>query len=291
MNNANQVVAQRGTGPAVFLDRSQVTRIVYEGGEGTDTFRNNTNISSSFPNRNEQEGDVHTEGVNANPITVSEGFQLTSNFTNGLPQSSASGVTVVGGQRIGNEVVGGQRIGENIHPSVTWKNIPLGTQSLVLVMKDTTPNREIVPTGDYTHSVTYDIPQTTREIRGTAGGGVEGLDRSGTRTFYISPGNSSAGETGPRLGVDGFNNPGYNGPNPTDGKEHVYVWTLYALNTDKLQLPAGAKGTSAEVEKAIKPNIIGQTSIRGTFTMPAGTQSEFVRMNDAGQVVSLPITN
>src|SRR5262249_10099835 len=135
---------------------------------------------------------------------------------------------------------------------------------------------EIVPVGDYTHSVTYGIPLNTREIRGTANGGGEGLDRSGTRTFYISPGTSTSSDGETRLGVDGFYYPGYKGPNPRDGREHIYVFTLYAVN-EKLQLPAGA--TSDQVERAMNPPgreslIIGQTSLRGAFGYSAGTLSE-----------------
>jgi Raf kinase inhibitor-like YbhB/YbcL family protein len=343
-NSANQVVAQRGNQPAVFLDRSQVTNIVYQGQAGIDIFRNNTDIPSSFPNRDVF--DTHTVGANQAPITQDAGFQLTSNHPGGLPESSASGRTVVGGQlltevRVGDQrlgdvevgvgqrlgdmmvgnqrlgevvvggqrlgdvrlesglrlrdvvgvgqrlgdmevgdrrlgtdqrldevVVGGQRIGQNLHPPVTLKNVLIGTRSLVLIMKDRLPG------GDYTHSVLYNIPQNTREIRGTADGGVEGIDRIGTRTFYLAPPTggvpSSDGATGTQQGVDDDNRAGYQGPNPRDGLRHNYVWTLYALSTDRVQLPEGARGTAAQLEAAIQPHIIGQTSIQNTFQYRPG---------------------
>jgi len=347
-NNRNQVVVQRGTGPAVFLARSQVDRIVYEGAQGiVDTFRNNTSIPSEFVGILEQR-DVHTQNANA-PGLPSDmaGFNLTSDFTNGLPQSSASGRSAgggqllvdmeVGGQRLGDVVVpigqrlvsfevspgrrlgdvevspgrtlddvtnlrtgqrlrdvvgtgqrirdmvigdptlgtdyrlaevavGGTRIGQNIHPSVEWRNVPLGTSKLVAIMRDATA-------GGYAHSVIFDIPENTREIRGTADGGLEGWTRADpvtgvkTRTFSIAPGASSDPATGTRVGVDGNGRRGYNGPNPTDGLPHTYVWTLYALK-DQIHMPPS--GRAEDVERTIDSYVIGQTSVQGTFQYPPG---------------------
>src|SRR5262245_33678714 len=163
-------------------------------------------------------------------------------------------------------------MGNNTEAPLAWRNLPRGTNSLVLIGKDTTPDRTLVPEGDYVHEVIYNIPASTREIRGTANGGLEGRDRLGNITFSIPPRPSSAdaaGATGPRLGVDGSNRLGYNGPNPPDGLPHTYVWTLYALSGN-IQLQPGARGTAAEVESAMQqvnpatnqPYIIGQTSIQ-----------------------------
>jgi Raf kinase inhibitor-like YbhB/YbcL family protein len=344
-NKANQVVAQRGNDAAVFLDKSQVTRIVYQGGVGIDTFRNYSGVPSEFRGENQAEGDVYHQGVANESIPVSQGFQLTGvgqrlddvvvdgqRLANVVVGGQRLGNVVVDGQRLGNVVVGGQRLGDvvvgetrldeavvggqrldgvmvggqrlvdvvvraelpessasgatavdgrqignNIHPPLAWRNLPGGTLSQVAVMKDTTPDRTRTPpghVGDYVHSVIYNIPRLTREIRGTADGGLEGVDRAGKRTFFIAAGATSDPVTRTQMGVDDFGNSGYNGPNPRNGQPHTYVWTLYALNTERVQLPEGQTGTAAEVERAIQNNIIGQTSIQSTFTMPPGPQTE-----------------
>ncbi len=269
-NTANQVVAQRGDGPAVFLDRSQVTRIVYQGGQDIkDTFRNNTNIQSSFVNQ--EQGDVHTHGINADPITASAGFNLTSNFPNGLPQSAASGDTMVGGVRIGT----------NTPPPVTWRNVPPDTRSYALTMQDIDAKGNLARDGKFTHWVVYNIPGATREIRVSEDGRMlEGFDRAGTKTFSIQrPGMPASSSTpfGPtQEGVDGAGNPGYNGANPPGSETHNYIFTLYALKTDRLQLPAGATAmTQQHLETAMQDQIVGQTSVRATFTYPDGPQSEW----------------
>jgi len=275
MNTSDQVVAQRGNGPAVFLDKSQVTRIVYEGGVGiNDTFSNNTNIQSSFVGK--EQGDVHFNDprafvVSADPAMAAAGFNLTSNFPNGLPQSAASGDTMVGGVRIGT----------NTPPPVTWRNVPPDTQSYALTMQDIDAKGNLARDGKFTHWVVYNIPGTTREIRVSEDGRMlEGFDRAGTKTFSIQrpemPASSSTSFGPTQEGVDGAGNPGYNGANPPGRETHNYVFTLYALKTPTLQLPAGATAmTQQHLETAMQDQIVGQTSVRATFTYPEGTQSEW----------------
>jgi Raf kinase inhibitor-like YbhB/YbcL family protein len=185
-------------------------------------------------------------------------------------------------QSLGQVVVGGQRIGQNIHPTLQWQSVPPDAGSLVLVFKDKTPDRTRTPpghVGDYHHEVIYNIPPTTREIRTTADGNLEGIDRQGNRTFVIEravvQGESPASATGPQLGVDDFGNPGYNGPNPRNGEPHTYEWTLYALSTPTLQLQAGERGTAADVQRAIQNNMIGQASFQSTYAYPPGLQSQW----------------
>jgi phosphatidylethanolamine-binding protein (PEBP) family uncharacterized protein len=245
INAADQVEVSRfGQTFNTNLTRGQVDRIVYEGQAGIDTFTNTTGIPGRFVNQ--QKGDQY--------ITM----PLTSRtFTDGgrLPDSSANPEARRGDQSIG---------GKNQLPPLAWVGEPPGTQSWALVGKDISVPESISSDRTFIHQILSNIPKTTREIRGTADGGLEGIDRSGTRTFYIAPGTSSAGETGARLEVDN------GGPNPPNGVPHTYVYTLYALRTSNLEAPAGGWSSdpvqkARQMERAIQEQSINAAQIQGTL--------------------------
>ncbi len=58
----------------------------------------------------------------------------------------------------------------------------------------------------------------------------------------------------------------YNGPCPTDDKEHHFVFTVYALNT-KLDILEG--GILKDLEKAMRGHILAQSSLAVTFRKTA----------------------
>jgi phosphatidylethanolamine-binding protein (PEBP) family uncharacterized protein len=218
------------------LTRGDVDRIVYEGQAGIDTFTNTTGIPSRFANQ--ETGDKHITTL------------LTSTFTDGgrLPDSSADPEARRGGQSIE---------GKNQLPPLKWVGEPTGTQRWALVGKDISVPTSISSDGTFIHQILSDIPQTTREIRGTADGGLEGIDRQNNRTFYIAPGTSSAGA------IDN------GGPNPPDGKPHTYVYTLYALEGNLKAPEAGWSSNEMEkarqMERAIQEQSIGTAQIQGTL--------------------------
>lgn len=122
---------------------------------------------------------------------------------------------------------------DNVNPRLEIFGVPEGTQSLVLIMDD--PDA-VEPAGKvWDHWVLYDIPPETRQIRGAEAPGTEGV------TDY--------GEVG------------YGGPNPPD-KQHTYVFTLYAVDTE-LGLDEGA--SKEEVEDAIEGHVIGKAVLTGTY--------------------------
>ena len=234
INSANQVVAQRGTGPAVFLDRSQVTRIVYEGGQSKDTFTNNTPIQSQFNSLNQGQGDRHVR------------FSMTG--PSRLSNDAASGQTKINGDVVG----------KNIHPTLGLENLPANTAGMDLTMRDPDAGPEY---GEgYVHMVLRNIPASTRQIVGSEGGGLEGLDSDGIRTFYIRPGTSSDSRTQTWLDVNGRVRQEYYGPNPPEmenqrgvSETHTYVWTLTAKD---------ASGRT-----------IGETQFRSEFGYESGTRT------------------
>jgi Raf kinase inhibitor-like YbhB/YbcL family protein len=130
--------------------------------------------------------------------------------------------------------------GKNGSPSLSWSGAPAGTKSFALTMYD--PD---APTGSgWWHWVVYNIPASASSLAAGAGDAAKKL----------LPAGSVQGNTD-------FGAPGYGGPCPPVGdKPHHYIFTLYALKADKLDLPAGA--TAAYVGFNIHANVIA----KATFT-------------------------
>ena len=110
--------------------------------------------------------------------------------------------------------------GQNISPELTWSGAPAGTKSFALTMYD--PD---APTGSgWWHWVVYDIPASATSLprgAGAAGG--------------------SALPAGTKQGRTDFGSKDYGGAAPPPGHgPHRYIFTLYALNVDKLDVPDDA---------------------------------------------------
>jgi Raf kinase inhibitor-like YbhB/YbcL family protein len=107
--------------------------------------------------------------------------------------------------------------GANVSPELSWTNPPAGAKSFVVTVYD--PD---APTGSgWWHWVVYDIPASTHELLQGAGGGT-GLPEGAVQ------------------GKTDFGSAGYGGACPPPGKPHRYVFTVYALKIDKLDVPADA---------------------------------------------------
>jgi Raf kinase inhibitor-like YbhB/YbcL family protein len=107
--------------------------------------------------------------------------------------------------------------GANVSPALSWTGVPAGTKSLALIVHD--PD---APTGvgGFTHWIVYNIPATATGLPKGAG------SKGGTLP------------AGAMQAATSFGAPGYGGPCPPAGdKPHRYVFTLYALKTDKVDLP------------------------------------------------------
>lgn len=134
--------------------------------------------------------------------------------------------------------------GSNVSPSLTWKNPPPGTHSFAVTVYD--PD---APTGSgWWHWVVFDLPADTTSLPAGAGD--------------VAAGKLPAGAVQSRTD---FGTRGYGGPCPPKGdKPHHYVFTVYALKTDKLGVDANASG--AMVGFALHANKIG----KATFTARYG---------------------
>ena len=130
--------------------------------------------------------------------------------------------------------------GKNVSPALVWKDAPSGTRSFVLTVYD--PD---APTGSgFWHWVVMNIPASTTSIA-----------RGASRTPKMP---------GVEMRTD-FGTTGYGGPCPPAGdKPHRYIFTLYALKVDKLDLDPQA--TAAMVGFMTRANSLGLA----TFTARHG---------------------
>lgn len=119
--------------------------------------------------------------------------------------------------------------GEGISPALSWSEIPAEAKSLALSCFD--PD---APSGNFIHWQIINIPRSV-------GGVVAGETPPGD----VLP--NSGGESN------------YFPPCPPSGK-HRYVFTLYALDVERLD-PA----TTKDFQSAITPHIIEQTALTGLY--------------------------
>jgi len=138
--------------------------------------------------------------------------------------------------------------GDDPSPPLSWSDIPAGTKSLALIVDDPDAPDPAKPQRVYVHWVVYNIPASANEL-------TEG---AGTADGKGLPAGTAQGNTD-------FGAPGFRGACPPKGeKPHRYIFTVYALKTDKLDIPAG--GTAALVGFMINANKLGAA----TFTSKYG---------------------
>lgn len=132
--------------------------------------------------------------------------------------------------------------GENISPALEWSGAPKDTKSFAITVYD--PD---APTGSgWWHWTVVNIPATVTKIE-------EGAS------------NNKKLPEGAVEGRTDFGKPGFGGACPPVGdKPHRYIFTVYALKTDKLDVNAEASG--AMVGFNLNANSLG----KATFTVKYG---------------------
>ena len=130
--------------------------------------------------------------------------------------------------------------GGNVSPELSWHGAPQGTKSFVLTMFD-----QDAPTGSgFWHWVVANIPAT-----------AAALPTGASRTNKMPAGSlETRNDTGAQ---------GYAGPCPPPGPAHRYVFTLFAMKVDKIDVAADASG--ALVGFNTRANAIGATTLTANY--------------------------
>lgn len=190
------------------------------------------------------------------------------------------------GHRIPAEFAMGtpEGFGGNRNPHLRWSDAPAGTRSFALLCIDTdaptdgalvadeaTPIPVGHPRGDFVHWVMADIPADAREL--AAGSASDGATVRGKS----APG----GPAGARHGLNDYTGwfagdaqmagdyLGYDGPYPPahDLRLHRYFFRVFALDIDRLDLPA--RFTAADVFRAMHGHVLAEAAIHGTYSLNA----------------------
>jgi Raf kinase inhibitor-like YbhB/YbcL family protein len=133
--------------------------------------------------------------------------------------------------------------GRNRSPALSWNGAPEDTRSFALTVYD--PD---APTGSgWWHWVVYNLPASTTSLPENAG------DESGKSL----PAGAAQGRTD-------FGTRGFGGACPPPGdKAHRYIFTIYALKAEKLNIPQDA--TAALVGYMINANKIASATFTANY--------------------------
>ena len=138
--------------------------------------------------------------------------------------------------------------GEGTSPALSWTNVPAGTQSFVVNMRDLDVARNKT-TEDQAHWVVWSIPAA-----------ATGLPEGVPRGSQLASGAYQISVTGPV----------YRGPGaPATGPKHHYMIELYALDT-RLDVQPGTDAfeTRGRVMQAMQGHVLGKAVYGGLFRRP-----------------------
>ena len=119
-----------------------------------------------------------------------------------------------------------------VNPALVFGGVPAKTQALVLLITDPDVPKSMIPSGEFTHWMVWDIAPTSKGMAEGAGTG----------------------------GINGMGKPGYLGPCPPD-KSHRYFFRLYAVDK-KID---GEIKDKAQLEKAMEGHIVQQAELMGNY--------------------------
>ena len=171
---------------------------------------------------------------------------------------------------------------DNRNPHLAWSDLPENTRSLVVICHDyDVPSRgddvnqegktvpADLPRVDFYHWVLVDLPANLTSIaEGEFSSGITARGKSGPDALH-----------GARQGINDYtawfagdkdmegDYYGYDGPFPpwNDAIAHHYVFTVYALDTDKLAVTG--RFTGQDVMAAMQGHILGKASITGVYSL------------------------
>jgi Raf kinase inhibitor-like YbhB/YbcL family protein len=176
----------------------------------------------------------------------------------------------------------------NRNPHLAWSDVPAGTKSFALICHDPdVPSRgddvnqegktvpPTLPRVDFFHWVMVDLPATLKSIE--VGQFSNGITARG------KPGPQVKDHPGVRHGLNDYTGwfagdanmsgdyCGYDGPCPpwNDAVVHRYVFTLYALDIERVPLDGQNSGkfSGQQVRDAIKGHVLAEASCMGRYTL------------------------
>lgn len=110
--------------------------------------------------------------------------------------------------------------GGNLSPQLAWDDVPPGSKSFVITCYD--PD---APTGSgWWHWVVANLPAEVRALQQGAGSGQAELPAGSIQTRTD------------------FGSAGYGGAAPPQGESHRYIFTVHALDVDRLDVDEQASG-------------------------------------------------
>jgi Raf kinase inhibitor-like YbhB/YbcL family protein len=129
--------------------------------------------------------------------------------------------------------------GKNISVPLSWKGVPSGTKSFALSVVDPHPVAQ-----NWVHWFVINIPAHVASLE-------EGASRKRMPSGSIELKNS-------------WGDIGYGGPEPPKGTgDHPYVFTLYALSVDKLNLEMNT--SLSAFKKGLEGKILGSATLTGKY--------------------------
>jgi len=171
-------------------------------------------------------------------------------------------------------------LSKNRNPHLAWSDVPVGTKSFALICHDPdVPSRgedvnqegravaASLPRVDFFHWVMMNMPASMVGVM--AGEFSNGVTRRGKAA---TPHGAHQGindytawfASDPEMGGDYY---GYDGPCPpwNDELPHRYVFTLYALDTEKLEVAGRVDGPA--LRAAVQGHVLAEAAIPGRYTL------------------------
>jgi Raf kinase inhibitor-like YbhB/YbcL family protein len=135
--------------------------------------------------------------------------------------------------------------GRNVSPPLDWGGVPKGTRSVLLMVED--PG---APSGIFTHWIFYNIPPDITSLQED-----------------VEPGESigsvaGAADIATGQATNDFNDIGYSGPCPPEGKSHQYVFRVIALDRD-LRLDSSSRHDA--VMRAIEGHVLAEGQLTANY--------------------------
>ena len=138
----------------------------------------------------------------------------------------------------------------NISPPLSWEDPPEGTKSFALIVTDPDVPAQFNFPRNFFHWMIFNIPASETGL-------PEGVSPGGT----LPAGARELNSDFVTFQMPGYGNH-YGGPWPPNAA-HRYVFTLYALKTDSLDIPETAD--HEEFAKAVLPQTITTATLMGLY--------------------------